>query len=381
MIEEGILPRRVLIAADSRGGVWHHTLELARGLRDRGVLTIVAVLGLPLAAAQRQAAMGIDGLILTEGPFAAEWLPGASAEFDRAGDWLLDLEARYTPDLIHVSGLIHAALAWRAPVLATVHSCVRGWWQAVRGTEPPADFRNYLADIARGLAAADMIATPTEAMLGALERLHGPLPHGRVIHHGRSPGIFQARPKEGFVFTSGRLWDEAKNIAALDLVAPMLDWPVVVAGDRRCPDGSIAAAPLNMSHVGLLDEKAMAEWLGRAAVYALPARFEPVGLAVLEAAMAGCALVLGDIATLREQWTGAAVFVDPNDSGALTDTLRAFARDPARLGRFSRLARARARQYSARHMVSGYCCAYSELIHPNVRGLQTPAGAGGMGPG
>ena len=39
------------------------------------------------------------------------------------------------------------------------------------------------------------------------------------------------------------------------------------------------------------------------------ALYEPFGLAVLEAAQAGCALVLSDIPTFRELWDGAALFV------------------------------------------------------------------------
>jgi glycogen(starch) synthase len=48
----------------------------------------------------------------------------------------------------------------------------------------------------------------------------------------------------------------------------------------------------------------------------LPARYEPFGLSVLEAALSGCALVLGDIASLREVWGGAACYVRPGDSRA-----------------------------------------------------------------
>ena len=54
-----------------------------------------------------------------------------------------------------------------------------------------------------------------------------------------------------------------------------------------------------------------------AAIYALPARYEPFRLEVLEAAAPGCALVLGDIASLRELWDGAALFVAPDDDRAL----------------------------------------------------------------
>ena len=35
---------------------------------------------------------------------------------------------------------------------------------------------------------------------------------------------------------------------------------------------------------------------------------------MLEAASAGCALVLSDIPTFRELWDGAALFVDPRDA-------------------------------------------------------------------
>ena len=34
----------------------------------------------------------------------------------------------------------------------------------------------------------------------------------------------------------------------------------------------------------------------------LPARYEPFGLSILEAALSGCALVLGDLPSLRELW-------------------------------------------------------------------------------
>ncbi len=69
--------------------------------------------------------------------------------------------------------------------------------------------------------------------------------------------------------------------------------------------------------------------MGEAAIFAHPARYEPFGLAVLEAAMAGCALVLGDIPTLRELWDGAAVFVAPGRPDRLGEALAALAADEA----------------------------------------------------
>src|SRR5690606_3875973 len=121
---------------------------------------------------------------------------------------------------------------------------------------------------------------------------------------------------EPFVLTAGRLWDRAKNVAALDAVAPSLPWPVLVAGDDSGPDGQ-AEIGRNLRPLGLLAPAELAQWMGRAAVFALPARYEPFGLAVLEAALSGCALVLGDIPTFRELWDDTALFVPPDDHAAL----------------------------------------------------------------
>ena len=39
------------------------------------------------------------------------------------------------------------------------------------------------------------------------------------------------RKKEPFIFSAGRLWDEAKNVRLLAEISSQLPWKVVVAGD------------------------------------------------------------------------------------------------------------------------------------------------------
>lgn len=105
--------------------------------------------------------------------------------------------------------------------------------------------------------------------------------------------------------------DEAKNLDTLDAAARGLRWDVEVAGD---------AGDRSAQHVALLGQIARTDLrarMGQAAIFAHPARYEPFGLVVLEAALAGCALVLGDIDSLHEQWNGTALFVVPGDSAAL----------------------------------------------------------------
>lgn len=56
-----------------------------------------------------------------------------------------------------------------------------------------------------------------------------------------------------------------------------------------------------------------------------------VGLSVLEAAQAGCALVLGDIDSLRELWDGAATFVPERQALAARAKQRSLALTPERM--------------------------------------------------
>ena len=77
-------------------------------------------------------------------------------------------------------------------------------------------------------------------------------------------------------------------------------------------------------------------------VFVSPALYEPFGLAVLEAAQAGCALVLADIPTFRELWDGAALFVPPSDDRAIAATLSTITADTALRTRMAAAAERRA---------------------------------------
>jgi glycogen(starch) synthase len=106
-------------------------------------------------------------------------------------------------------------------------------------------------------------------------------------------------------------------------------------------------------------------WMARATIFALPARYEPFGLSALEAAQAGCALVLGDIPTLREVWGDDALFVAPGDVDALAHAIDALIADPLRAGAIGACARARSEAMSAHRMAQSYAELYAELV-PDV---------------
>jgi glycosyltransferase involved in cell wall biosynthesis len=54
-----------------------------------------------------------------------------------------------------------------------------------------------------------------------------------------------------------------------------------------------------------------------AAVYAATSRYEPFGLAPLEAALSRCALIMNDIPVFRELWGDAAIYFAGNDAVSL----------------------------------------------------------------
>jgi glycosyltransferase involved in cell wall biosynthesis len=83
---------------------------------------------------------------------------------------------------------------------------------------------------------------------------------------------------------------------------------------------------------------------------------------VLEAAQAGCALVLSDIPTFRELWDGAAIFVPADDDEAFARSLDLLLRDSQMRYRRGRAAKARSRAYSVEAMSARMLPVYHSLL-------------------
>ncbi|HYP18968.1 MAG TPA: glycosyltransferase family 4 protein [Chloroflexia bacterium] len=356
---------KVLMTADSIGGVWNYSLQLANALTPYDVEVHLATMGAPLTLAQRTEALAIPNLTLYESAYKLEWMEDPWADVAAAGEWLLGLERGLQPDLAHLNGYAHGALAWHAPVLVVGHSCSLSWWEAVHGEPAPPAWDRYRAEVRRGLQSAHMVAAPSRAMLDSLERHYGPLPNPTVIYNGRDASLFAPATKEPFVLTVGRLWDEGKNVAAVRDAATGLAWPVYVAGEDKHPQGGHVSLG-DLQPVGRLSSRELAGWYGRASIYALPARYEPFGLSALEAGLAGCALVLGDIPSLREIWGEAALFVAPGDTGALRGALDSLTEDAALRNDMAARARRRAMGYTVGRMVQGYIAAYDALVSGDI---------------
>jgi glycosyltransferase involved in cell wall biosynthesis len=359
---------KVLISTDTVGGVLTYTAELAAALEAQGDEVVVATMGPRLRREQRQ----LLPRRVRESGFRLEWMEDPWDEVTQAGEWLLELEEEERPDILHLCSYSHAALPFRAPKLVVAHSCVLSWWRAVHSAEAPPTWDRYREETGAGLAAADAIVAPTQAVLLELKRDRD-LPPGRatVIHNGtpipptgrKRSHADRNRPVGGgekealvLVLGSGRFWDPAKNLAVLDAAAEGLRWPVVVAGDLGGAGTTRYAAS-----TGVLGSPQLARLRRQASIYAAPALYEPFGLGILEAAADRCALVLGDIPSLRELWSDAAVFVDPRDPEALREALGELAGDGRLRSALAERARRRAASYSIDRAASAYRHLYQHL--------------------
>jgi glycosyltransferase involved in cell wall biosynthesis len=340
---------RVLMTADAVGGVWTYALELMRGLP--AVDFILATMGARPSDAQRAELPRNARLFMSD--WKLEWQEDPWEDVRLSGQWLLELEAAEKADVVHLNGFVHGQTPFRAPKIVVAHSCILSWWRAVTGKPAPASWNRYRHEVERGLQEATIVAAPTASMLATLAQNYHFTTPSTVIYNGRS---FTPRlaPERKAIFAAGRMWDEAKNLATVLAAAPRLDWPVRIAGEG----GAGASDVANVRHLGILDRDGMAAAYGASAIYLFPALYEPFGLSILEAALCGCALILGDIASLRELWRDCAIFVPPRDVDAIVAaTNRLIAEDGLR-AQLARCASDQAERFTVKKMASEYKALY-----------------------
>ena len=357
--EEPLNRTRILMTAEPTGGVWTYAMQLIGALNAWGCDVTLATVSGMLQPEQCREAARLPNLTLCESASLLEWVENPKQLVEQAGVWLLELARRIQPDVVHLNHYAHGALSWPAPVLMVGHSCLMACQEAIRGNA--AKLPAYRRCVREALAAADVVVAPTQTMLVSLVDRYGPLSATEVIGYGRERKEFAPTAKENLILAVGRLGDESKNIKTLDACAPHLTWPIYVAGEEP----STASAWKTVQHLHALGRLAtadLADQYARATIFVLPARYEPFGLSVLEAALSGCALVLGDIASLREVWQDAALYVPPDDAGALTAALARLIAEPELRHSLATSARKRAEHFTSERMGAAYWNVYRRLL-------------------
>ena len=346
------------MTADAVGGVWSYATDLASGLCDRGHDVTLAVFG-PSPRADQVAPAGVT-VIDTGLPL--DWLAADEDSVASAGCALSAIADECRATLLHLnSPALAAGACFDIPVVGVGHSCLATWWHAVRDADLPPDLAWRRDVLARGYTSCDRVIAPSRSFAGVMATLYGLDPI--VVPNGRSSPAPAHGAKQAIVLTAGRLWDAGKNVRALDRAAGMMRGAVYAAGSSAGPDGGSVTLHA-VQPLGMLDPASMQTHLQRAAVFVSLALYEPFGLAVLEAAQAGCALVLSDIPTFRELWSDAAIFVPADDAATVAAVLDGLLDDPMEAARLGERARSRAAQFTVDAMVAGTLAVY-DLDRPH----------------
>lgn len=356
-------PLKILMTTATQTEIWSYSLELAEALNRKGHQVILAAPGRSLSYRQLNQLRRLPRVELFENPYPTEGMKESKA----TGRWLLDLEQQVRPHLIHLNGYAYATLLWQAPKVITAATCLASWWKAVKGQTLPLTLADYQKQVKRSLQAADLVLTPTQTMLTALEENYGPLRQSQVVPVGRNPYPIHATKKRPYILTTSQGWDDHRNILNLERVAPRLPWPIYLAGHKNNHFLESGGLLPGINPLGQLSAKKRRAWFSHAAIYALPARYEPFGLAVLEAALAGCALVLSDVPNLREVWGDAALYIPADNPQALEVALVLLMADSNYRRLMAQRACTRAQKFTSERMAEQYLSHCQKLVTVHQR--------------
>ena len=379
----------VVMTTDAVGGVWSYSLTLTAALRRRGINVTLVSIG-PAPDPQQTAAVPAGTrLIVTD--YKLEWQEGLNGDVALSGAFLARVVDDLRPEVLHSNHYCYGALAVGPAKVVVAHNDLLSWqtWCRhdgdVRRLVVPPHLNDYRAFVEEGLAGADAVVCPSAFMAASLAEHYRARPYTIVIPNGiELPPDLPARPERNGTLTAviaGRLWDEAKNvdmaIAGVHQAGSAVR--LLAVGPTRSPDGGErpVAEDARVEPLGLLPTEGVYDAYRRADVYLAVSRYEPFGLAPLEAALSGCAVICNDLPSYHEVWGDVAVYVQRNDAADLARCLDGLAASPERLAELQAAAYARALRYTADVMADRYVTLYRQLIDHSLPGAVGAANQGG----
>jgi len=243
----------------------------------------------------------------------------------------------------------------------------------VHGREPkPSRWLDWYRNVViGGLTKASVVVAPTTWMLDTIHACYARPDREAVIHNGRNPIYFNPYvDKDQSVLAVGRIWDAGKQVSLLTQHPHPL--PVCIVGaDAPVPAPKVpirADVKLDLDNIrialrGPQTEAQLRTLYSRAAIYAATSRYEPFGIAALEAAFSRCAIIANDIPSFREIWGDAALYFRANDASSLAEVIRQLSDQPEICRNYANQAFQRARErFTARRMIDEYVALYGSLL-------------------
>jgi glycogen(starch) synthase len=363
----------ILVTTDTLTGVWTYTRELVTGLVTSGArVTLVSLGEVPLPQ-QTVWMENLHGLDYRPTAFRLEWMQDGERDVEDSSCYLESVVREVKPDVLHLNQFSYGSLPVDIPRVVVAHGDLISWWISVHGHEPRETrwLGWYRGVVSRGLNEATAVVAPSCWMRDCLSDCYTRPRRAVVIYNGRNPIYFNPYlSKDDSVLSVGRLWDAGKQVSLL--TRHPHPFSVCIVGSEnptytpRTPiraDVKLSTDQSCLALRGPQTEAQLRTLYSRAAIYAATSRYEPFGMAALEAALSRCAIVANDIPTYREIWGDAALYFRTNDADSLAEVIQALSsnRDLCRL--HANLAYQRARErFNARRMLEDYLMLYRSLL-------------------
>jgi len=362
----------VLVTADSLWGSWTYARELVTGLVTRGVrVTLVSFGEIPLPD-QTSWMDHLHGLDYRPTAFRLEWMHEAEEDLPESSAFLAALVRELRPDILHLNQFCYGNLPVDVPRVVMVHGDLITRSQAVHNRAPRIErsLSWYRNTVLRGLAGADAVVAPSVWMLDRISACYGRPRRAEVIYPGRNPIFFNPYVnKDDCVLAVGRMVDAGKQVFLLTQQPHSV--PVCIVGAEqtvpvpRIPiraDVKVETEQTSVAIRGAQTEAQLRALYSRASIYAATARYEPLGMAALEAAFSRCAIVANDIPSFRETWGDAAIYFRTNDAASLAENIGMLNADRPMRRAYAELAYSRARErFTTKRMIDEYLQLYRSL--------------------
>ena len=363
----------VLVTTDLLSGSWAYTRELVTGLVTRGVrVTLVSFGEIPLPD-QTVWMDQLHGLDYRPTAFHLEWMQEAETDLPESSAFLAALVRELRPDILHLNQFCYGNLPVDIPRVVMAHGDLVTRTHAVhnRPPRPESSLTWYRNTVLHGLDGADVVVAPSTWMLDRISACYRRPQRAEVIYPGRNPIFFNPYVnKDDCVLAVGRLVDASKQVFLL--TQHPYSVPVCIVGAEhtvpmpRIPIRADVKVDTDQTCVAIRGPQTEAQLralYSRASIYAATARYEPLGMAALEAAFSRCALVANDIPSFREVWGDAALYFRTNDAASLADKICQFNADRAMRRAYAELAYTRARdRFTTKRMIDDYLQLYRSLV-------------------
>lgn len=359
---------RLLMTSSSDSTTWTFSCTLARQLAERhGVEVLLAIIGRSPSTSQLS-------LLPNHSPSVIELaqLPDTAPQGDHSRLWPAALEElrhlmlQWHAHIIHANQFETAAVgAVGLPVVVAAHKDLCSRRACLEGENPPLVDDTYKRMVLDGLRAAASVTVPSPFLAHSLSQWIGYDGVVRMIPYGLASSASVRSSWDIDVITSGDLWDPAAGLDCLVAAARQLSRRTFAAIGPLTPPEATRMRPQDNSLIltGEATEEETGQLMAQARIFVSAARYDPAALGSIQAALAGCCLVLSDMPFHRLLWQDAAVYFDGRNPAALCREIQRLCSDDEACTRLREAASLRARTaHSPERMADAYLATYERLV-------------------